>query len=277
MWGRDRFDAALADLDAGLFDDPERLNPDGLFPDGNRGSRLRTSQNLLSKRELEMGIFQRISDIVSANLNDLVGDFEDPERMLKQVVREMDESIAEVTRQTAKAMANEKTLNRELERNRQQVEHWKGRAKAAVESSDDELARKALTRKNEYSKVVTALEDQIESAREAAGTLKHQLDAMKAKLSEAKRNLATLSARQRAADFRGRMEAVAAGATSEVDDNAFSKFERMKTKVEQAEAEAEAMSELRGETAAETLDGDDLVEDVDVAAELAELKQKLKE
>lgn len=223
-----------------------------------------------------MGIFKRISDIVSANLNDLVEDFEDPERMLKQVIREMEESISEVTRQTAKAMANEKTLSRELERNRQQVEQWQGRAKAAVESDDDELARKALSRKNEYAKVVTALEDQIESAHGASVTLKHQLDAMKAKLAEGKRNLATLSARKRAADFRGRMEAVATGATTDVDENAFSKFERMKAKVEQAEAAAEAMSELRGETAGDSLGDDDAVEDVDVAAELAELKKELK-
>ena len=224
-----------------------------------------------------MGVFKRISDIISANLNDLVEDFEDPERMLKQVIREMEESISEVTRQTAKAMANEKTLSRELERNRQQVEQWQGRAKAAVESGDDELARKALTRKNEHAKVVTALEDQIESAHGASGTLKHQLDAMKAKLAEGKRNLATLSARKRAADFRGRMEAVATGATTDVDENAFSKFERMKAKVEQAEAEAEAMSELRGETAEDPLGDDDVVEDVDVAAELAGLKRELKE
>ena len=224
-----------------------------------------------------MGLFKRISDIISANLNDLVEGLEDPERLLRQAIREMEESISEVTRQTAKAMANEKTLSRELERNRQQVAQWQSRAESAVEADDDELARKALSRKNEYAKVVVALEDQIESAREASSSLRHQLDAMKAKLAEAKRNLATLSARKRAADFRKRMETQAAGLTAEVDEDAFAKFERLKSKVEQAEAEAEALAELRGGSAEEEPPADDdAEEDWDVADELAELKRKLK-
>ena len=75
-----------------------------------------------------MGIFRRISDIVSANLNELTEEYEDPELMLKQAVREMEQSIADATQQTAKAMANEKTLTRELERNRQQADQWRERA-----------------------------------------------------------------------------------------------------------------------------------------------------
>jgi len=225
-----------------------------------------------------MGFFRRISDIVSANLNDLVDDFEDPEQMLRQAVREMEESIAEMTQQTAKTMANEKTLQRELDRNRQQVEQWQGRAMSAVEAGDDELAKKALTRKNEHQKLVAALEDQLQTAREATGTMKRQLDGMKAKLAEGKRNLATLSARKRAADFRKKMESQAAGATVEVDDNAFAKFDRLKSKVEQAEAEAEAMAELRGSDPSPILGDDDTPdEDLDVAAELADLKKKVKE
>ena len=138
-----------------------------------------------------MGVFRRISDIISANLNELTEQFEDPERMLKQAVREMEETIAEVTGQTAKAMANEKTLTRELQRNRAQRDQWQERAQKAVEAGDDDLARKALARKNEHTKVADALEDQLESARQASRTLKRQLAGMKAKLAEAKRNLTT--------------------------------------------------------------------------------------
>ncbi len=111
-----------------------------------------------------MGVFKRISDIISANLNDLTEGFEDPEQMLKQAVREMEETIADVTNQTAKAMANETTLSRELERNRSQKQQWQGRAEKAVEEGNDDLARKALSRKNEHEKLVAALEDQLKSA-----------------------------------------------------------------------------------------------------------------
>ena len=228
-----------------------------------------------------MGFFSRISDIVSANLNELTEGFEDPEKMLKQAIREMEESISEVTRQTAKAIANEKTLSRELERNRTQAQQWEARAIKAVQSDDDDLARKALARKNEHQKVVEALEDQMETAQEASGILRRQLGGMKAKLAEAKRNLATLSARQRAADFRKKMDSQAVGATTEADNNAFAKFDRLKSKVEQAEAEAEAMAELRAVEVGGTADDmADILDDIsgaelDVATELAELKKRV--
>jgi len=222
-----------------------------------------------------MGVFRRISDLISANFNEFTEQFEDPEKMLKQAVREMEESISEVTSQTAKAMANEKTLTRELERNRAERDQWQERAEKAVEAGDDDLARKALARKNEYQKVVEALEDQLGSACEASTTLKRQLGARKAKLAEAKGNLASLSARKRAADFRRKMDAQAAGLVSEVDESEFAKFDRLKRKVEQAEAEA--IAELRGLQAGGTaVDVEEIPgEELDVTSELAELKQKL--
>jgi phage shock protein A len=224
-----------------------------------------------------MGVFKRISDIISANLNDLTEGFEDPERMLKQAVREMEETIADVTNQTAKAMANETTLSRELERNRTQQQQWQGRAEKAVEEGNEDLARKALARKNEHEKLVAALKDQLDAAQEASGSLRCQLAGMKAKLAEGKRNLATLTARQRAADFRKKMESQAAGVASDVDDSAFAKFDRMKAKVEQAEAEAAAMAELRGmEVGGAAEDVESPAEDLDVSAELAEMKRKMR-
>ena len=222
-----------------------------------------------------MGIFRRISDIVSANLNELTEGYEDPELMLKQAVREMEDSIAEATSQTAKAMANEKTLQRELDRNRQSAQQWRDRAQTAVATGDDESARKALTRKHEHETLVAALADQLEAAREASQALRRQLEGMKAKVAEARRNLATLSARKRAADFRKRM---ADGGTisADVGRNAFAKFDRLKGRVEQAEAEAEALAELRansGDRAFE--DAEQLSCDASVAVELAEMKRKL--
>jgi phage shock protein A len=225
-----------------------------------------------------MGLFKRISDIISANFNEMVEDFENPELMLKQAIREMEQSINEVTEQTAKAMANEKTIQRELERNRAQAETWQTRAEKSLADGDEELARKSLSRRREHEKLVAALQDQRQSAQEAAGTLRRQLDAMKAKLAEAKRSHATLVARQRAAEFRKRTSTESAGISTDVDANAFAKFDRLRAKVEQAEAEAEALSELRrGEGSPSQPDEQFCNEDLDVDAELAELKRKLKD
>lgn len=225
-----------------------------------------------------MGLFSRIGDIISANLNDLTESFEDPEAMLRQAIREMETSINEVTEQTAKAMASQKTMQRELERNRQQAEQWQGRAERAVAEGDDGLARRALSRKREHEKLAAALDDQLAAARDSVGTLRRQLDAMKAKLAEAKRSYATLSARKRAADFRKKMSAELDRTPCSVDSNAFSKFDRLREKVELAEAEAEALAELRqGLGPVGTQEGGVEVDsdvDLDVDAELAELKQR---
>jgi phage shock protein A len=223
-----------------------------------------------------MGIFRRVSDIISANLNEFAERFENPEKMLKQAIREMEESIGRATEQTAKAMAGEKILSRELERNRAGQQQWQQRAAKAAEAGDDILARKALARKNEHERIAAALEDQLTASGEAGRTLQRQLEAMKAKVSEARRNLTTLSARQRAADFRKRMHCQAAGLTTDVGDRAFAKFDRLKARVEQTEAEAEAMAELRARNARASTDDVEVTgHELEVDAELAEIKRRL--
>jgi phage shock protein A len=222
-----------------------------------------------------MGLFKRISDIISANLGEMAEQFEDPERMLKQAVVEMDQSIREATAETAKVMAGEKKLVKELAHNESEAKQWQARAEKAVEAGDDELARKALTRKKEHEQVALALRDQLKATRDASETLRHQLDGMKAKMAEAKRNLATLSARKKAADVRKKFYTTQAeGQNMELDDSAFQKFERMRERVEQAEAEAEALAELQGFDHQKPLRSETDSADLDVEAQLESLKQK---
>lgn len=224
-----------------------------------------------------MNLFQRISDIITANLNEMTESFEDPERMLKQAIREMEESIADATQETAKVLANEKLLAKELASNERQADDWQAKAEQAVNSGDDPLARKALSRKQEHQKLVVALKDQLTAAQDASRTLKHQLEGMQAKMAEAKRNLATLSARKRAADFKKKMHtSEVAFDTGAASDDAFAKFERMREKVERAEAEAEALAELRGvkATAEEEPASARTAAEEDIDAELEALKRK---
>jgi phage shock protein A len=221
-----------------------------------------------------MGIFQRINDIVSANLNDMVESWEEPEKMLKQAIREMEVSIEDSKRSVAKAMASEKMLGKELLENHRQSDEWQRRAEQAVETGNDDLARKALARKQEHEKVVAALSDQHTASQEAVLTLRRQLEAMQAKLADAKRRLGTLVVRKKAADMRARVQRGAADATLNTD--AFAKFDRLREKVEMAEAEAEALRELSGSTATEN--GASQIaadEDLEVDAELVKLKKKL--
>ena len=225
-----------------------------------------------------MGIFKRISDIVSANFTDLVEEYEDPEKMLKQAIREMEAAIGKAKPDVVRTMANEKTAAKELASNEAQVAAWAQRAEKAVEVGDDDLARKAITRKKEYEKVVAALRDQQQAMAEASQTLRRQLEAMQAKLKDAQRRLGTLTARQKAAQVRAKAAQTQVGVTPELDRDAFDKFDRMARKVEMAEAEAEALTELaRSERAGAATNenmGEPVAEDLDTEAELLELKKK---
>lgn len=222
-----------------------------------------------------MGIFKRISDIISANFNELAEGYENPELMLKQAIREMEEAIHQAKPDVARTMANEKTIAKELAANGAQVEIWAKRATESVAAGDDDLARKALVRKLEYEKIVVALRDQHAAAADASQMLRHQLEAMQAKLKDAQRRLGTLTARQKAADARTRMAQAQVGLKSDLDQDAFDKFDRLSRRVERAEAEAEAFAELaRSERSSEdptpSLETSD--DNSEIEAELKKLK-----
>jgi phage shock protein A len=219
-----------------------------------------------------MGLFQRVGDFLAANLNDMVERFEDPETMLRQAVREMETAIGQAKQETARAMASEKLAGKSLAEHRRQAQDWQQRAERAVQAGDDVLARKALSRKHEYDRMVAALQDQAAAAAETSQTLRRQLYAMQAKLAEAKRRLGALVARQRAAEVRSRLQ-TAAG-VAEVDPSAFEKFERLRQKVEQAEAETEALRELDAGTVPQA-EPEPAPANAGLEAELASLKRRL--
>lgn len=223
-----------------------------------------------------MGLFQRISDILSANLNDMADKFEDPEKLLRQAVREMEASIQEATRETAKVMASHSGLLRELASNERQMADWQRRAEVALGAGDDQLARKAISRKREHEKLVVALRDEAEAAEESSRTLRNQLDGMKAKMAEANRRLATLTARKRAADFRKKLHGAPVALPS--DHQAFAKFDRLRQRVELAEAEADALAELNAAPPNQevTLDSSDDCAGAEIDAELLQLKKEVK-
>lgn len=226
-----------------------------------------------------MNIFHRISDIISANFNDMLEKYENPEQMLRQAIRETETAIATARKDVAAAMASEKTIGKELATNEKQVELWQTRASSAVQAGDDGLAKKAIERRKEYEKVATALKDHHAAALEASQSLRRQFDAMQAKLSEAERRLQTLIARNRAAEIRTKLASTEV--QLDVAPGAFAKFDRMAKKVERVEAEAEAMAELAKSmpiSSAAKFEKENIestLESMEVDAELARMKAQL--
>ncbi len=186
------------------------------------------------------GIFYRMADIVKANVNDLITRAEDPEKMIRQMILEMEEAVNKATASVGTAVANEKRLERQYLEKQDQIEAWQKKAELAVEAGEDDLARRALERKAANQEATHDLEVALEESRKTSSQLKQQLTQLKAKLDEARTRQGTLIARRRAAEARKQI----ARGLSGVGEDAFSSFERFRQRIETEEAEAEAHQEM---------------------------------
>lgn len=189
-----------------------------------------------------MGIFSRITDIFKANVNDALDNAEDPEKMLKQMVIEMEESINKTTLAVAQAISNEKSLERKLDKAKKEVTNWEEKAKIALTSGREDLAKAALEKRAVAQKNVGDLEPLLVSASSTSVKLREQLNTLKSKLEEARTRQSTLIARSTAAKAQKNI----AQSMSGVGSDAFSKFDKFETKVEEMESEATAHEELAG-------------------------------
>ena len=152
-----------------------------------------------------MRLLNRLTDILSANLNELVERYEDPELLLKQAVREMDESIRTALEHAVKVVAHEKILARQLADEESAITVWRQRAESAVQRGEDQAAREALRHKRGHEAVSVSLTKQLEEATRAGQSLRKQIEAMRLRTEEAGRKLVLLAARQRAAEARQRL------------------------------------------------------------------------
>ena len=216
-------------------------------------------------------IFKRINDVISANINDLLDRVEDPDRMIKQVIREMEDNISKAREGVVEAIASEKQLLKELENNKRQSAEWLSKAESALLKNNETLARSALARKKEHDKIINALEPSWQSAKNTSEKLKSQLKALEAKLEEARRKRSSLAARQHAAEARQQMDKTLANFDAGI--RARTNFERMEDRVTEMEARTEALEELRNDSS--QLERDFL--DMEISAEIDEELQSLKD
>lgn len=218
-------------------------------------------------------LFKRLGDVITANLNDLVDRVEDPERMIKQLIREMEENINSAREGVIDAVASEKQLARELDNQRRQAEEWHNRARQALAAGNEALAREALLRKKEHDGIVGNLEASCESARRTSERLKTQLRALETKLEEARLKKGSLVARQRAAQAREQMDQVHDRFQTglELDHS----FGRMAGRVDELEARMEAREELYGQYSQIEREFLKMEVNSQVEAELAALKREV--
>src|SRR5687767_9694870 len=222
-----------------------------------------------------MGIFSRLGSLIKSNINDLISRAEDPEKMLNQVLLDMQSSLVEAKKQVAVAIADEKRLQKQLETEQEKAKEWERKAMVAVRANDDNLAREALVRKQEHDNIGSQYQQQWMAQKAAVDKLKDALRLLNNKIEEAKRKKNILVARKKRAEAQKTIASTMSGLT---DTSAFDTFDRMSAKIDQLEAEAEAGAELAGELSGDTLESKFLALETGAGAEddaLSELKAKM--
>ena len=188
-----------------------------------------------------MGIFDRISSVFKANVNHLLSKAEDPEKMLDQIVLEMNEQLAKTKRQVTVAIADEKRLEKQYRSEETEAQEWERKATLALQKENETLAKEALARRNEHQNLANEYKIQWEKQKQAIDELKESLKALERKIEEAGRKKNLLVARQKRATAQQQIHETMAGMRN---GNAFESFDRMEEKVLETEARADAAVEM---------------------------------
>jgi phage shock protein A len=221
-----------------------------------------------------VGIFARLASLIKSNLNDLISRSEDPEKMLNQVVLDMQNQLIEAKKQVAVSIADEKRLAKQAEQEAANAAEWERRAMLAIKAGDDNLAKEALARKKEHDQLATTLKDQWSKQKGAVESLKSALRMLNAKIEEAKRKKNILIARKKRAEAQKAIQETMAGLNNA---SAFETFDRMANQIDKIEAEAEAQTELANEYTGDALAHQFQKLEVSAGADddLAALKRKM--
>jgi phage shock protein A len=188
-----------------------------------------------------MALLERVSTLVRANLNDLVDKAEDPEKMIKQVILDMQNQLLQVKTQVAISIADQHVLEKKLKDNEESFRQWQRRAEMAVDKKDDALARAALERSMSHQSMSESFRQQVEDQKTQVENLKSALLKLQQKLAEAQSKSDMLIAQHR----RSRALGKATDAGMAMGDGSKSAaFDRMKSKVQHTESAAQAKAEL---------------------------------
>jgi phage shock protein A len=216
-----------------------------------------------------MALLERVSTLIRANLNDLIDKAEDPEKMIKQVILDMQNQLLQVKTQVAIAIADQHLLEKKQKENEDKTAEWMRKAELAVTKKEDDLARAALHRVESYRELTGNFTQQVADQTAQVDNLKTALRQLGQKLTEAQGKADLLVAQHR----RARAVGKAHDARLVIGDNSKSAaFDRMKRKVAHNEAVSQAKSELGAEDVEDrfaTIEKADRIEQL-----LAEMKSK---
>jgi phage shock protein A len=186
-------------------------------------------------------ILDRVTNILRANVNDALDHAEDPEAMLNQIIRDMEDALRQADSDIADQIAQQKMMQSDLDTAKQNADAWNQKAALAVSKSADDLARQALARANDYSDQVTVYQKQLDAQTHAVTELKAKRDALQEKYEGAVRNRDVLITRAKRAQAQQRITT----ATSKISTVDYSSdLEHMERRIQEMEAHADAQTEV---------------------------------
>ncbi len=218
-----------------------------------------------------MGMFTRFADIINANLNSMLDKAEHPEKMIRLIIQEMEETLVEVRSTAAKHIAEKKTMQRQIDGLNKSIERWNEKAELAVSKGRDDLAKSALAEKHKNGQQVAALQTEMDKLDEFLSAVQDDGQRLQQKLAEAKRRQEALLLRQESAVVRLKVREKESRYNI---DEAITRFERYQEKIDRVEAEVEAYDLTQNSSDLES-QFRELETDENIENELATLKQKV--
>jgi phage shock protein A len=219
-----------------------------------------------------MGIFSRMTDIINSNLNAMMDQAEDPEKMIRLIIQEMEDTLVEVRSSSARVLADRKAAARKLEQMQAEADSWEGKAKLAINKGREDLARAALQEKRVVEEELAAVASELAATDEHIQQLNNEVGQLQQKLTDAKAKQKALLMRSKTVESRIKVKRQI---QREAIDTAFQRFEHFERRMDNLESQLEVMDlgrEVSPDLAAEI---DALEEDEKINAELARLKSEM--
>lgn len=219
-----------------------------------------------------MGIFSRMSDIINANINAMLDKAEDPEKMIRLIIQEMEDTLVEVRSSSVRVLADRKAAGRRLEQLEAEARAWEGKARLAIGKGRDDLARAALQEKHEIEDEVDAVGRELAATDEHIERLNDEIAKLQAKLNDAKAKKKALVIRSQTVESRIK---VRRQVNRDALDGAFARFEHFERRMDNLESQLDAMDLGREAAPSLAAEINALAEDEKIGAELERLKSEL--